>query len=199
MRHTPLPEPTSTTRIVRAVAWIILAVGLLGLIVGIGFAIFSPGIAPFGVEPLLIAVFGGLYLAVGAALLWRLNHTHDEPKAVINTEAPPVQTPAKTSPVVPPLADLLPDKLAALRGDDFTMIEGIGLKVQDVLYQAGITTYAQLAEAEVDTLMELFKGKRRLPVQESTLATWPQQAQYIVDDDLAGLESFQATLPKNRT
>lgn len=207
-----MKETTPTTSIIHAVAWIILLVGILGLTVGVGYALFSPGTALLGAEPLLIAGFGGLYVAVGAALLWRLRTAHNQP-TLSNTDekssTPPLsQTPAPSNPdaakpsatpaLVPPLSEILPEKSAALRGDDFTMIEGIGLKVQDVLYQAGITTYTQLAASEVETLLELFKGKRRVPVHESTIATWPRQAQYLVDGDLTGLETFQATLPKSR-
>lgn len=199
MRQTSPPEPTSTASIVHAVAWIILVVGLIGLVVGVGFAIFSAGQTLLGVEPLLIAGFGGLYIAVGAALLWRLRRTSYQTNQEVKSPSPTVAPKPESAPaLVPPLAEILPEKSAALRGDDFTMIEGIGLKVQDVLYQAGITTYAQLAEAEVETLLALFRGIRRLPVLESTIATWPRQAQYIVDDDLTGLETFQTTLPKTR-
>lgn len=209
MTHNPPPSsPTPTSRstasIVQAVAWIILAVGLAGLLIGIVLAIFRPGKTLLGVESLLIAGFGGLYVAVGVALLWFLRRQHQTPNAppVHDSPSQPVSAVEPESPALttlPSLADMLPPKTVALHGDDFTMIEGIGLKVQDVLYQAGITTYTQLAEIEVESLLALFRGIRRLPIVESTAITWPRQAQYIVDQDFTGLESFQASLPKSRS
>jgi predicted flap endonuclease-1-like 5' DNA nuclease len=100
--------------------------------------------------------------------------------------------------LVPALNELLPAPATRAVGDDFTRIEGIGLKAQRALYEAGVQTYAQLAEAEADALRALVK-RHKLPVSEAIIATWPRQARYLADGDEAGLEAYQAGLPRGRS
>jgi ribosomal protein L30 len=58
-------------------------------------------------------------------------------------------------------------------GDDLERIEGIGPKIAGLLREAGITTFAQLAETEVSVLEEILRdAKLNLAVAD----TWPEQA-----------------------
>lgn len=58
-------------------------------------------------------------------------------------------------------------------GDDLERIEGVGPKIAGLLRDAGITTFAQLAETEVARIEEILSTARlNLAVAE----TWPEQA-----------------------
>jgi predicted flap endonuclease-1-like 5' DNA nuclease len=79
--------------------------------------------------------------------------------------------------------------------DDLKRIEGIGPKTSKVLNQAGILTFAQLAEAEVDRLVQI--------VQEAGLRlvdphTWPEQARLAAAGDWAALDTLQDKLEGGR-
>ena len=79
----------------------------------------------------------------------------------------------------------------ALEPDDLTRIEGIGPKVAGVLADAGITTYAQLAETEVDALREILRDAS-LPFMNPS--TWPEQASLAAQEAWAELSSLQTDL-----
>lgn len=57
--------------------------------------------------------------------------------------------------------------------DELTKIEGVGPKIQEVLYAAGITSFASLATADVAQIVVLLQDNG-LGMHEPT--TWPQQA-----------------------
>jgi len=64
--------------------------------------------------------------------------------------------------------------------DDIELIEGIGPKIAQVLADNGITSFAQLAEANPDTMTDLLKasgGRFSL----ANKASWPQQAALLRD------------------
>jgi large subunit ribosomal protein L21 len=65
--------------------------------------------------------------------------------------------------------------VAASARDDLTKIEGIGPKIQDLMFAAGIYTFAQLAAAPVDRLKEILKAAgARYASHDPT--TWPEQS-----------------------
>ncbi|NDJ85326.1 MAG: hypothetical protein GYB66_05535 [Chloroflexi bacterium] len=74
--------------------------------------------------------------------------------------------------------------------DDLTQVEGIGPKAQDALHEAQIRTYEDLAAASPEDLKQILEEADLTMSPE----TWPRQAQYIIDDDLSGLEAYQAEL-----
>lgn len=80
--------------------------------------------------------------------------------------------------------------------DDLTLIEGIGPKMSAALTAAGITTFAQLAEASEETLRGAISaaGMRFSP----SLSTWPAQAAYAARGDMEGMRAFQQTLTSGR-
>lgn len=59
-------------------------------------------------------------------------------------------------------------------GDDITRIEGIGPKIAQVLHQAGISTFAQLAATDADQLRAILQQEPQLRLADP--ATWPEQA-----------------------
>lgn len=81
-------------------------------------------------------------------------------------------------------------------GDDLTRIEGIGPKIAAALREAGIDTFAKLADATEAQLNEaLAVAKLRLA---PSLGTWAEQAAYAARGDWAGLEQFQGQLVAGR-
>jgi large subunit ribosomal protein L17 len=79
--------------------------------------------------------------------------------------------------------------------DDLTRIEGIGPKIASLLQEAGLHTFGQLAEAEVERLETLLEANR-LGMHDP--ATWPQQAALANAGDWDGLQSLQDRLKAGR-
>jgi predicted flap endonuclease-1-like 5' DNA nuclease len=80
--------------------------------------------------------------------------------------------------------------------DDLQTIEGIGPKIAGVLQAAGITTFTQLAQADVNHLREILTeaGISRI----SDPGTWPEQAKLAADGDWQALEALQDQLKGGR-
>ena len=76
--------------------------------------------------------------------------------------------------------------------DNLTMIKGIATRYQQMLYDAGIHTYAELAKMSADDLKAIFHAnKRATPVKVETV---PRQAELAADGDWDGLRAYQDTL-----
>lgn len=81
--------------------------------------------------------------------------------------------------------------------DDLKRIEGIGPKIADLLNQAGIFTYAQLAAAAVADLNQILeKAGPRYELADP--ASWPQQAKLAAVGDWTALDALQETLKGGR-
>ncbi|MDX2139077.1 MAG: hypothetical protein SF123_13390 [Chloroflexota bacterium] len=80
--------------------------------------------------------------------------------------------------------------------DDLKVIEGIGPKMDAALKAAGIDTFAKLAAAS--------EGQIRAAIEAAGMSfapsvpTWPRQAQFIVDGDMAGFEAYREQLTAGR-
>jgi predicted flap endonuclease-1-like 5' DNA nuclease len=82
-----------------------------------------------------------------------------------------------------------------VRVDDLTRIEGIGPKINSLLQEAGISSFAQLADTDVSKLDEL------LDAAGITLAdpkTWPEQAELAAGDQWEELDKLQGELSGGR-
>ncbi|MBN1315435.1 MAG: DUF4332 domain-containing protein [Anaerolineales bacterium] len=80
--------------------------------------------------------------------------------------------------------------------DDLAKIEGIGPKISSVLQEAGITTFAQLAETDVARIEEILDKDTRLRLANPS--TWPKQAALAAAGDWEGLEVLQDQLKGGR-
>lgn len=80
--------------------------------------------------------------------------------------------------------------------DDLTRVEGIGPKMSDALIDAGINTYAKLAEMTEDGLREAIQeaGMRLAP----SIPTWAEQAALARDGKWDELAKLQETLEGGR-
>jgi len=77
--------------------------------------------------------------------------------------------------------------------DNLEIIEGIGPKIAELLVEAGISTFAQLADTSVaDVQAVLTKAGPRFALAKAD--TWPQQSALAARDDWAGLRRWQDEL-----
>jgi predicted flap endonuclease-1-like 5' DNA nuclease len=84
---------------------------------------------------------------------------------------------------------------AALVGDNFSLIEGIGEKVTHTLHVGGITAFTQLAAADIETLKGILRAAKN---RVANPTTWPEQAQLILDNKFEELKALQDTLKGGR-
>ncbi|HSL46485.1 MAG TPA: 50S ribosomal protein L21 [Anaerolineales bacterium] len=84
---------------------------------------------------------------------------------------------------------------ATSQSDDLTMIEGIGPKVAEVLAEAGISTFAALAESNANDIQEILNAAE-LQMMDAT--SWPAQAKLAAEGNLDGLKKMQDKLSGGR-
>ncbi len=80
-------------------------------------------------------------------------------------------------------------------GDDLTIVEGIGPKINSLLHEAGIRTFFQLAEATPERLEEVL---REAGLRLANPETWPEQARLASEAEWSKLESYQKRLKGGR-
>jgi predicted flap endonuclease-1-like 5' DNA nuclease len=85
---------------------------------------------------------------------------------------------------------------APAKPDDLTLIEGIGPKIAGLLQAAGITTFSQLAAADVNQLKQVLTAAKLDKLANP--ATWPEQAQLAAAGDREGLQKLQDMLKGGR-
>jgi large subunit ribosomal protein L27 len=77
--------------------------------------------------------------------------------------------------------------------DDLKMIEGIGPKIESLLIEAGVSTWANLAVAPIDKLQAVLdEAGSRYKMHDPT--TWSKQAQLAVDGQWQELLDYQEVL-----
>lgn len=95
-------------------------------------------------------------------------------------ETPPKETPAAAAP-----------KAAA--GDDLRKIEGVGPKIAELLNEAGIASFADLAASNADKIREILEAAgSRYKMFDPT--TWPQQAELAAAGKWDELKELQDKL-----
>lgn len=86
-----------------------------------------------------------------------------------------------------------PAKKTASKKDDLKKIEGIGPKIEKILNDKGITTFAQLSKAKKSALESvLLEAGSRFKMFDPT--TWPEQAKLAAKGDMEKLSELQAKL-----
>jgi predicted flap endonuclease-1-like 5' DNA nuclease len=79
--------------------------------------------------------------------------------------------------------------------DDFEPLEGIGPRINEILHEAGISTYEMLAEADIERLRYVLR-QANLPLADPE--SWPQQASLAARGDWQGLEALKRDLKAGR-
>ena len=86
-----------------------------------------------------------------------------------------------------------PKKAAASKGDKLTTVEGIGPKIETLLNEEGISSFADLADAKIETLAAVLeKAGPRFKMHKPD--TWPQQAALARDGKMDELKALQDEL-----
>lgn len=108
------------------------------------------------------------------------------PAGVFAEGAPPeaAQSAAETAP-----------EAAGQAKDDLTMIEGIGSRITELLYEAGIRTFEQLGSTEPDRVREILQQAGLRMIDPST---WSEQARLAARDDWESLKELQGQLKAGR-
>jgi small subunit ribosomal protein S1 len=78
-------------------------------------------------------------------------------------------------------------------GDDFKKVEGVGPKIEQILHEGGLKTYAQLSEASADAIREILAAAgNRYKMHDPT--TWPDQAKMADQGEWDKLKKWQDEL-----
>ena len=99
------------------------------------------------------------------------------------------------APAQPQDIRLKPLPATQARVENLQRVEGIGPKIASVLAGAGITTFAQLAQAEVSRLRQILEGAG---IRLADPSTWPEQAALAAAGDWEGLKTLRGQLKGGR-
>lgn len=81
------------------------------------------------------------------------------------------------------------------RPDQLIIIEGVGPKITTILTAAGFTTFAQLADADVEHLNTIL---RDAGITTANPSTWPQQARLAAEGKMDELKQLQSQIKNGR-
>jgi len=107
----------------------------------------------------------------------------------------------KTRPRPQPAPDEVVEQVLAMEGpekervDDLKRIEGIGPKISQVLREAGIRTYSDLAAASPAALKDILQEAR---IRLADPETWPEQGKLAAAGDWEALKALQGELKGGR-
>jgi predicted flap endonuclease-1-like 5' DNA nuclease len=156
----------------------------------------------------ILGAFMGLVLAVASVfllawLLWWLWTRHEKEKETplieIEVELPPTPAgpPAAAAPESATTAAAEAAEVPAAP-DDLKRIEGIGPKLSSVLQEAGVTTFAQLAEMEVGRIEQILEEADPRLLRLADPSTWPEQAALAAAGEWDAMEALQNQLKRGR-
>lgn len=81
--------------------------------------------------------------------------------------------------------------------DDLALIEGIGPKIAELLNEAGITSFAQLADTAVSRIQEILDAAGPA-YRIADPGTWPEQSRLAAAGNFDGLKALQERLIAGR-
>lgn len=111
-----------------------------------------------------------------------------ETEVALPESAAPPAAPSASAPAAPPQKD---------ERDNLKIVEGIGPKIQSILYEAGIETLTQLAETDPEALRDiLIAASPRMRGHDPK--TWPVQAGLAADGKIDELKAWQKELKGGR-
>lgn len=126
-------------------------------------------------------------------------HAHEEElhaHKAASVETPVVETPVVEAPAAIEAVRATEAVItAAVQPDDLTIIEGIGPKINQLLHDAGIQTFAQLAETGVESLKAILEpaGLRFIDP-----GSWAEQAQLVSEGKMEAFAQLTSRLKGGR-
>ena len=84
------------------------------------------------------------------------------------------------------------EPVGPIEPDDLKLIEGIGPKISSVLADAGIVTFSQLADSDLETLDKIVREDAGIKLANPS--TWPEQAKLAANGNWDELEQLQEDL-----
>ncbi len=205
---------TSTEKInvPRRIAWIIILLGIVGIIAGI----IGSETGILGFSGLQLLALGVVFVMVGVLLLLFYSGNLDPvpaPMAQMRTapqarsSAPPAPsmpkaaipppTPTVTTHAAPAAAAAAPVIRTSSKRDDLLIIEGIGPKSKEALINAGITSFEQMANLTPDDLYRIVKIEGGVNLVNDT-KSWPKQARLLADGKMQEFEEYVKYLVNSR-
>ena len=144
----------------------------------------------FGVVFLVFLLFGIWMRARGKGVV---KPEKDMISAANEPRSQPRPKPASITAPNPQAEMVSSARLAApSQADDLKIVEGIGPRIAEILKEAGISSFAQLAAAKPEELQRMMKsGGLRAP---SDPATWPEQARLAAAGEWQALQKLQDNL-----
>lgn len=118
----------------------------------------------------------------------------DHHEAALSTGA--AETAVTISEPAPSAMTLVEEEPAPAVVDDLKIVEGIGPKIEGILHETGITTFAQLAAAPVSQLEQIVREEAGIRVAFPD--TWPEQARLAAAGSWDALEKLQEELKGGR-
>ena len=123
--------------------------------------------------------------------------TKAQPVVAMPVEEPPKEeTPPVRAVAEPPAKKSSPKKATHAEPDNLRKVQGIGPKVAQILNEAGIQTFAQLAQTDVDRLKAILE-EAGPSFKWMNPESWPKQAGFAAKGDSESLKKFQAELSGN--
>jgi predicted flap endonuclease-1-like 5' DNA nuclease len=122
----------------------------------------------------------------------------EERAAVMAAEVPAVEVEAEG-----PAEEIAPSAVrveseAPPKPDDLKRIEGIGPKIAGVLQAAGITTFARLADSDVNQLRQVLEDADPRLLRLADPTSWPDQASLAAAGNWDALEALKQELKAGR-
>ncbi|GHB53596.1 hypothetical protein GCM10007390_03000 [Persicitalea jodogahamensis] len=93
--------------------------------------------------------------------------------------------------------DVATEANAGAEADDLTKVEGIGPKIAEVLTEAGLGTFAKVADSTPEAIREILDNAGSQFASHDP-ATWPQQAKLAADGKWDELKTWQNELEGGR-
>ncbi len=112
------------------------------------------------------------------------------------TVAEKKETAVTRSEPAPSAMTLVEEEPAPVMPDDLKIVEGIGPKIEGILHNAGIQTFAQLAAASVSQLEQIVREDAGIRIAFPD--TWPEQARLAAAGNWDALETLQEELKGGR-
>jgi predicted flap endonuclease-1-like 5' DNA nuclease len=120
------------------------------------------------------------------------------PVARVEEVAAAPMAPLEAVPPAVRVEEVTAARMAPPTPDDLERIEGIGPKISSVLQAAGITTFAQLAETEVDRIKQILGEANPNLLRLADPTTWPEQAKLAAEGKWDEFQRLQDGLKGGR-